>query len=281
MKTMQNLTLSLILLISSQLKAQIIEISKSQRALVAVVNLSQGNEHSKMENNVIFKNEEQNARHLITKHLNDSYSQVIYLYRNQTTSENFLKAIEQFALNPEIKAIDVVYYLHGSTEKAKHGGPAIGFYTEEKIYPHAALMSSKLKEISAGKLRALYSDACWSSRQNKFWLEAGFLAVAGSKDVDTNMTLDLKRFVKKWSSGYSFVKSIDFANKSIFSKMTDRLFHGTSTKMPAGLVDLNISQMIQLNGLILDAAEYEIIIESPVGYHDDEKNQSDDDLLEN
>ena len=243
---MKNTYLMLLLsfLISLEIQAQILVVDKSQRALIAVINLSEGNDHKKLENDLLFRNEERNAIHQVKKHLENEYEQVIYLYKENSRADQFLAAVESLARQPQIKAIDVIYYLHGSSQFAKHGGPGIGFFTDEKIYPHAEKIAQRLKDLTAGKLRVLYSDACWSSRQNRFWLNAGFLAVGGAVDIDTNMSLDLKRFVKKWSLRYSFQKSIDFSNKSIISKATDYLLKGNSHKLAHGIVNLNIDQMI-------------------------------------
>ena len=127
------LLLLLSVFISFEIQADVLTVEKSQRALIAVINLSQGNEHKKIENNLLFKNEESDAFHQVKKHLDEEYDQVIYLYKENATVDQFFFAVESLANQPQIRAIDVIYYLHGSTQFAKHGGPGIGFFTDNKI----------------------------------------------------------------------------------------------------------------------------------------------------
>ncbi len=218
----------------------------AQRGLLVVVNLASESAPRHSLKKMIYINEERNALNMILARTRQDYGKVIVLFREETNEANFLQSLNHLTDDPEIQAVDLILYAHGHTAdpKYKEGGPAIGLYSADHKFSRTDALAIKVKSLSNKKLRMLYSDACWGSQQNQDWLDAGFLAVAGSTLVDGNHTLDLKRFLKKWLHGQSFGYSIEFANQSIAGKMLDRILHADSTKIPAGFLDISIDGMI-------------------------------------
>ncbi|MGZ3690489.1 MAG: hypothetical protein ACXVAX_03235 [Pseudobdellovibrio sp.] len=247
MRLLRILILAFIGVYSTQGFSQVDTVTKEQRVLLAVVNLT-ANEKPSLKKH-FHTAEEEKAYRVITEEVTESYSSVHILYRKETDEADFLNELQTIAQDSEVKAIDLIFYTHGHNETYREGGPAIGLYNPEHIFARSSDLAPKVKAAGLGKLRVLYSDACWSSEQNADWLAAGFLAVAGSKLVDANQTIDLHRFLRKWKRGESFGEAIDFANQSLVSKLMDKVLKGNSTKIPAGELPININSAVQLDDI--------------------------------
>ena len=201
-----------------------------QRALIAVINLHTMT-HKKGLYESIYREEEKLAQNTISRHSTHKYFKIVYLTQLEATRENFLTQVKRFQNDPNISAIDVIFYLHGHSS-ADYPTPEICFVSEN----HQCYPSTKLSDdlIGNSKLRALYSDACHGHEQNEDMIVAGFKVVAGSKGTDSNFMLDMKRFLKKWTQGESFQDSIHYANQTRLGKIMDRLGHGDSEKIVLG-----------------------------------------------
>lgn len=219
-------------------------VSVRQRGLLAVVNMAAGRTKPNSIKTMMYVSEESHAVKLIEEKTREQYGKVVFLFREETNEANFLKTLQEMANDPELKTIDMILYAHGhnSDPKFKEGGPAIGLYSPENTFSRSDELGPKVKAIANGKLRMLYSDACWGSTQSQDWLSAGFIAVAGARLVDGNHAIDLKRFFKKWLYGETFQNSINFANKNLFGKVMDFVVKGDSTKIPLGALDLTIDK---------------------------------------
>ncbi|MBC7753846.1 MAG: hypothetical protein H7Z71_06385 [Moraxellaceae bacterium] len=215
-----------------------------ERGLIAVINLAAGRGQPRSLKTKMYVAEEIQAFRLIEQKSRDHYGKVIFLFREETNEVNFLKTLETMALDPEIKTIDMILYAHGHNADPKYaeGAPALGLYNPQGHFTRSDLLGPEVKAVARGKLRMLYLESCWGTTQSQDWLNAGFLSVAGSKLVDGNHAIDLKRFLKKWLYGETFGNSINFGNKNIFGKVLDRMVKGDSTKVPLGALDLTIDQ---------------------------------------
>lgn len=223
---------------------QVEPVSVRQRGLLAVVNMAAGRTKPNSIKTRMYVAEERHAVKLIQEKTREQYGKVVFLFREETNEANFLKTMQEMAADPELKTIDMILYAHGhnADPQFKEGAPAIGLYHPENTYSRSDELGPKVKAIANGKLRMLYSDACWGSTQSQDWLNAGFIAVAGAKLVDGNHAIDLKRFFKKWLYGETFQDSITFANKNLFGKVMDLIISGDSTKVPLGALDLTIDK---------------------------------------
>jgi hypothetical protein len=204
-------------------------VDKDHRALIAVVNLDLM--ASSQKHLLLYQWEQKNARNVLERLGERAYREVVVLDNADATRENFLSELTRLSNDEANEVVDVVFYLHGHSQK-NHESPELCFVSDDKkCYP-----SSKLKEDLSGftKLRALYSDACFGHEQNEDYIAAGFKVVAGSTDADTNQTLDLKRFFKKWSRGETFGSAIEYANKTKLGHLMDQVLKGDSTKIVAG-----------------------------------------------
>jgi hypothetical protein len=206
-----------------------------RRALVAAINLSIMTSRQNIA--WLYQREENGAARLTRRLIERSYQRGAILEREDATLENFLNELEGAILDPTIDVVDVVLDLHGHSRETD-GEPAICFiHPEHKCTPTRLvreLITSRFTPEQRKKLRAMYSDACWGSQQMEDWVGAGFRVVSGSTRTDQNKSIDIRRWMKKWSRGATFGAAIDHANRQIIADLLDKLGQGQSTKQVLG-----------------------------------------------
>ncbi len=217
--------------------ANSLPILKNERALIAVVNLS----ILAKKNRALYRIEEKKAAKLIQRKLSPYYGNLIIFSNHQATRENFLSALREAELDPKIKVIDSIIYLHGIPNK-------IGF-TDTHFYPIDKIRDeilSLIPETGHGptKLRALYSDACYGESHISDLLKSGYKVVSGSVGTDSNWAADLRKFMRVWTQGETFSHGILKANSVITTPITDWVINGDSTKKLDGILDLTINSTI-------------------------------------
>jgi len=222
-----------ILIISFVSSAKASLITKENRDLIAVVNLSLiAKKHQAM-----YRYEESRAVMKI-KHDLAPYYRKTHIYSGiGATRANLLKAIQESEIDPEVKAVDTIIYVHGLPGE-------LGFI-DTGFYPTSRLRDEILYE-SPKKLRALYSDACYGESHLADWIKAGYRVASGSIEMDTNWSVDLSRFMAAWRKDRTFGKGIREANSVRRTKLTDWLIRkGNSFKETQGDLELRIDSPLE------------------------------------
>jgi hypothetical protein len=231
-------TLSMALLLWGQSNASAeTNIGSADRGLIAVVNLY--STAKKPLKRFLYKTESNHAVNFLERKAGEAYGSVVVLANEEATLERFLEEVDAMTARDDIKVVDVVLDLHGQAGSLEVK-PSISFVSEDDKPVATAFAADQLKKVSHSKLRALYSDACHGSKHSQDWLNAGFKVVAGSKSVDGNKSLDIKRFFRFWITGRSFKESIVHANASVLGPFMDRSIHADSTKNISGNEGLSI-----------------------------------------
>jgi hypothetical protein len=233
MSLVQNIALALFILFQVFMgisKAEPAATAVGERVLITVIDL-----HSMTQKKglypTLYQGEELLVKRSVRRKSERAYAHVVQLTGYRATLEEFKEVVESFEKDDSIKAIDVVFYLHGHSA-ADYGAPELCFNRDDrKCIPSSQLVT----EFSHyRKLRALYSDACHGSEMIKDLTEAGFKVVSGSLGTDSNFMLDLNRFLKSWTSGGSFDSSIAYANETRLGQWIDRKQGGNSQKIVGG-----------------------------------------------
>ena len=243
MSFFQHLALVIFLFVQILLsvsKAESPRIASNDRVLIAVVNLHSMT-HKKGLYPILYRGEDSLARKTILHFSQSAYSNVVLLTGEDASLERFKDVVRDFETDSSIKAIDVVFYLHGHDAKI-YGRPELCFYSTDKNCIPSASLPNEFRDFR--KLRALYSDACFGSEQNQDLLSSGFKVVAGSTLEDDNLMLDLKRFLKSWTRGRDFQSSINYANSTRLGQWLDRKHGGNSEKIVSGAALLQIDSPI-------------------------------------
>lgn len=135
--------------------------------------------------------------------LNDWYSEIIVLEKSQATQAGLLEAIKRATSRDEIKAVDVFVFLHG----APH---SLAFYEGE--VPSNQLGDEIARIDTKGKLRMLYSTACFGSTHNLDFRRAGFRVVDGAIAVNANGVSELPAFLQSLNTGLPYGIAIATGN---------------------------------------------------------------------
>jgi hypothetical protein len=221
---------------TSAAKAGEERIGRGERALVAVVNLSR----LATKNRAIYRYEESRAVAKIRRELGREYGRVSIFTGGEAGHDSFLRAIREAELDPAIRAIDAIVYLHG--HPGEIGFVDTGFY--DVATARDELLSIAAETGGGGKLRALYSDACYGASHVADWLRAGFRVASGSVGVDTNWSRDLSRWMDAWTGGDRFGEGIRRANRVAVTRLTDWIIHGDSRKVVEGDAALGIDSPV-------------------------------------
>lgn len=214
-RKMRGLILSTLFFFTSVASSWATPVSMPERALIAVVNLSIRAKNHK----ALYRHEETRALKKILRTLGGSYGKMQIFSDKEATRVNLLSGIEKFENDATVRAIDVIIYIHGE-------GETLGFVDTPDYYPSAKLKDDilALRNIngeSPKKLRVLYSDACYGALHMKDWVGAGFHVATGSAGVDSNWSMDLKKFMKGWRRRETFARSIRRANHVLLSPLMD------------------------------------------------------------
>lgn len=184
--------------------------------------------------NAWFKAETEHARKMILKKTKSAYGRTLLVVRDQTRLSNLIAAIRSLDSDPKIRAIDMIVYTHGSPTALKLINEP-GRSKELASWVHIQDVTEPVFWLQSKKLRAMYSDSCYSAGHADEWLQAGFKTMAGSIGIDSNQDRDLARFLDKWVQGATFESSIDAANREPTTPVMDRFnSDGNSRKRYSG-----------------------------------------------
>ena len=129
--------------------------------------------------------------------LRPHYGRVRMLTERRALRASFVRAVNQAAARPEIKAIDVIVVLHG------HPGRLVFDNGSGKgdVVPVTQLGADLAP--AAGKLRVLYSTACFGLSHAQPFVDAGFAAACGATGQCANGPVEYPQVLSMWSQGNS------------------------------------------------------------------------------
>ncbi len=213
------------------------QVPVEKRALLAIVDLAQ--EATRVP--WLYRLEGAAAVRRIHRLAGPHYGRVVVHTKKAASEINFLTSLKALLRDPQTERIDVVIYVHGKNPTSPTGASICFVGTPCSPMRELAAKIRKLSPENLGKLRMLYSDACWGQFHMDSWLLAGFRVVSGAEGVDANHSADLRRFLKAWGAGQSFSQALDKANAFWLTPLVDRLIgEADSFKLSAGETELTI-----------------------------------------
>ncbi len=126
------------------------------------------------------------------------YSVLLPLTGAQATRGGFLQAVQSQSSPASIRTVDVILNLHGAQEEV--------VFADRQA--RIADLQNELSQAGRGKLRMLYSTACYGSCHADNWLAAGFRVVAGAKGVNANSMTEYPVVLSAWGHGAPFGTAI-------------------------------------------------------------------------
>jgi hypothetical protein len=116
--------------------------------------------------------------------------------------------------------VDLVVNLHGSPD---------GLAFREGPYASNAIVERTNQAFAAagmkgrGKLRALYSTACYGGEHMAPWLAAGFRVVNGAARVNTSAAYEYSVLLGAWRDGASFADATAAGDQPFFRGLSDSI----------------------------------------------------------
>lgn len=220
------------------------DVPSQNRALVIVLNMYTADRGWILDQ--WYLAETKGSAKIIQRAVKGHYQKVIWLYRNRAQYSLFKDTLVELERDPTIEAIDALVYVHGEPDALNFiydvdpkGRPLDHFVPTETV-------AQEIRSLGLTKLRAMFSDACYSGSHRDTWLEAGFKVAAGAVGVDSNQGRDVGIFFRRWVAGQPFKRSVRAANR----ELTYRLFdltqrNGNSFKVWRGNGDITISDPVR------------------------------------
>jgi hypothetical protein len=134
------------------------------------------------------------------------YNAVTILKDAAATRGRFVTTLDTITAKTGIRAVDVIFVTHGLSGNVlfSNGEFAIGSVRD--------LILSNLGLGQRGKLRMLFSTACFGASHRLAWRAAGFKTVSGSREVYADSAASYQPFLTSWLAGLSFGVGVAAAN---------------------------------------------------------------------
>ena len=206
------------------------EITKDQRVLLVVANLVLGDNGSNGGNyRRLYEWLDRYAVLVANLLMHPLYRIVESLTRDEVTLGAFLDRVVSLADDPETEALDVFLVMHGS--------PGMVYFDDVSIT--TADLGQQLKAADlAGRLRLLYSTACYGASHASDFVEAGFRTASGAIAVCANGPYDFPTQLLRWGTAHTYKSTVKAGNNPVF-----RLIHDNAAKA-MGFTDVNSEKII-------------------------------------
>lgn len=135
--------------------------------------------------------------------LSQKYSTLVSLVGPQATRHAFLQALNAQTTPNSIRAVDTILNLHGSADQVVFADGSV----------HVRDLKDQLLQAGRGKLRMLYSTACYGASHADRWLAGGYRVVAGARAVNANSMIEYPTVLSAWGNGATFELAIDLGER--------------------------------------------------------------------
>jgi len=156
--------------------------------------------------------------------LGSSYEQVSVLEAGEATAQSFIDRLTLLANEPGTLAIDVLLHLHG--------GDRVLWFADGPVSTPDLAQEIRARKLS-GRLRLLYSTACYGGSHAQDFVDAGFCTASGAKGTNANAAHDYSLQLGTWALRKPYEKALRAGNKKIFVELYD----GIARKMGFDDVD--------------------------------------------
>lgn len=163
-------------------------VTKNERAVVVISDLTE----LPPEKDQLYTFIESAGRVFCETLLKNDYADYVTLYDASATKANLIQTLQAIGAKATIKAIDLIVMLHGSTNR-------LGFKGGNS---NTATLATDIAALNLhGKLRLVYSTACFGSSHNDDFRNAGFNTSIGARKVNTNGAVELPVILQLWTAG--------------------------------------------------------------------------------
>lgn len=207
-----TLILSISLVSFAAVKTEAASVSKTQReAIIFITNLSQGTSLEQQFYDVV----EFAAATLGQASLVPNYQKVTTIQGSGSTLTALRNALKTAASKSGIKAVDLIFVTHGLSGEVLF---VDGRKTMDQV---KADIVSNLTAAQRGKLRMIFSTACFGSTHRSKWRDAGFKTASGSQGIYADSALSYPAFLGSWIVGTNFSTAVGVANAADVLRVSD------------------------------------------------------------
>lgn len=148
--------------------------------------------------------------------LDDDYSRVIHLRRTNATVSNFVSQLQGLSKNPNIKAIDVIFSLHGADNKVyfREGGIRMSDLANRLTAVSSSMTAAQITTMKK-KLRMVYNLSCFGQSHNNEFISMGFDVSVGSRGVNANSEAEYVPVLTAWSFNWKFIDGFNASNNDV------------------------------------------------------------------
>jgi phage-related protein len=179
--------------------------------------------------------------------LGDDYRQVHMLKGANATVANFKARLQTLSKDPSIRAIDVIFSLHGSTNKVyfREGGVQMSSLLTQMTAVSGSMSAAQIVTMKK-KLRMIYNLSCFGQSDNNEFRSMGFDVSVGSVGVNANSEAEYASVLTQWSFNWKFIDTFNVTNNNVALAIADQPVRlagipANSKKMFAGATNLTIS----------------------------------------
>lgn len=182
---------------------QAASISKSQRnAVIFVANLAQGSSLEQAFYNVV-----QFAAVTIAQgSLGPTYNHVTTVQGNGATLSQLTAALKSEANRTGSKAVDLIFVTHGLSNEVLFSD------AKRSMAGVSQAVIDNLNSTQRGKLRVVFSTACFGASHRTAWTNAGFKTASGSAGIYADSGTSYPAFLGSWIVGAKFSDAVGVAN---------------------------------------------------------------------
>ena len=206
------------------------EIQKDERALLVVANLVLGSsDGDDGDYGKLYEWLDKYAVLVANLLMRPVYRVVDSLTKDEVTLGAFVDHVTALAGDPATKALDVFLVMHGSPGR---------LYFDDRSVTSAELGEHLRAASPVGRLRLLYSTACYGASHAEDFIRAGFRTASGALAVCANGPYDLPAQLLAWGSLQTYKSALVAGNNPVF-----RLIHDNAAKL-MGFADVNSEKII-------------------------------------
>ncbi|MCU0866714.1 MAG: hypothetical protein MUC36_23265 [Planctomycetes bacterium] len=188
-------------------------ISRGERDLVQLIRLSNGYTGPER---ALYEFIEVSSQGVAATILGPQYRRIHVLRGAEATLTGFKNALRSAASTAGVEAVDVLLNSHGLTD---------GIEFDDGVHKAAAI-HAELSDLSAdvrGKLRAMFSTACFGASHLSTWNSIGFTAAIGSVGIYADSAVSFAPMLARWAGEGSLADAVAVANAADVGNAMDEL----------------------------------------------------------
>jgi hypothetical protein len=188
-------------------------VRRKDRVLLVIANLTT---HGRTDLRWLYRLLELAAIYVARLMLGLAYRRVYALTGDRASAETFVSALATLAADPQTRAVDVLLHLHGEHQ--------ILWFADRAVYLDQlqALIAGQLPELGLrGRLRLLYSTACYGAEHAVAFVDSGFRVASGAIAVNANGPWDYPVQLLFWGLGVPYRTALSAGNNRLIARIHD------------------------------------------------------------